>query len=276
MPPGRAPFSPDWPGRVEKKRIPGGGGAPMDILICSPPSNGNLPCLVYFHGGGFVLRGAAYHYALVGAYALQTPCKVVWADYRLAPRHPFPAAAEDCYAALCWAAEHGGCAGIDGSRLAVGGDSAGGNLAAAAALMARDRRGPALRRQMLLYPVLDRRMKTASMQRGCDTPVWNRGMTEKMWRWYLPAGEIPDVQYASPPEADCLTGLPDAYIEAADVDCLRDEALEYAAALRAAGVGVELHRPRGSIHAFDRELDSALVQDCIKRRAASLRRAFYR
>lgn len=204
---------------------------------------GDLPAVLHLHGGGFCLGSAEIEHAQSVAMALRLGAVVATPDYRLAPEHPYPAGLDDCYAALLHLA---GLAGVDRSRIAVHGQSAGGALAAAVALLARDRRGPALCFQVLEIPVLDDRLLTPSMTVHVGTPMWNRPQAETSWRYYL-AGQEAD-QYAAPARAADLAGLPPAYVLTCELDPLRDEGIQYAARMLADGVSVELHSYPGAFH----------------------------
>ncbi|GAU68135.1 hypothetical protein SSP35_06_02230 [Streptomyces sp. NBRC 110611] len=175
---------------------------------------------------------------------------VVSVGYRLAPEHPYPAGAEDCYAALLWLAKNAGELRVDAARIAVHGISAGGGLAAAVTLMARDRGGPALAFQYLDLPELDDRRDTLSMRRFTDTPGWNAPNAEMSWRHYLGerAGGDDVPVYAAPSRAEDLAGLPAAYVVALEYDPCRDEALAYAEKLFATGIPVEVHVFSGAYH----------------------------
>jgi acetyl esterase/lipase len=172
--------------------------------------------------------------------------------------------------------EHAQSLGIDPNRIAVGGDSAGGNLAAVTALMARDRKAVQPMFQLLIYPVTDRRMATESSKAYRDAPVWNAALSEKMWAYYLPVLPAEHIEYASPMEAPDLTGLPDAYLEVAEFDSLRDEGLNYAAALEAAGVKVTRHETRGTPHGFEFVMSAPLTLRTVLHRAEILKAAFER
>lgn len=227
-------------------------GTEITVYILSPHGlESPSPCLTYYHGGGFFFEGAGYHYRLVKEYALEAACRVVFVQYRLAPKHPHPIPAEDCYAALRWVFENSARLGIDAARIAVGGDSAGGALAAAVCHMARDRGTDMPLFQLLVYPVTDRRMENESSRRFTDTPMWNAKLSRLMWQGYVPEEEPPCLSYASPMESPSFASLPDAYLETAEFDCLRDEGLAYAAALREAGSSVVLNETRGTMHGFD-------------------------
>ena len=250
-------------------------GGRISALLLTPDGVGdNAPCLVYFHGGGFVMEAAPSHYALMAEYAVGARCKVLFVRYRLAPKHAFPVPMQDCFSAYQWVRQNADALGVNPARIAVGGDSAGGCLAAAICLMAQDKGVPLPSFQMLIYPVLDRRMQTASMQRFTDTPMWNMRLNEKMWQWYLPEQTTLDIAYASPAEAATLAGLPDTYLETAEFDCLRDEGVAYANALQSVGCTVEWNDTSGTMHGFDGVLNSPTVRACVKRRVGALQRAF--
>lgn len=218
--------------------------------VYTPAGPRPLPVLVYFHGGGYVvgdLDVSDLRCRILSEWAM---CLVVSVDYRMAPEHPFPAAVEDGYAATRWVAQNAARLGGDPGRLAVGGDSAGGNLAAVVALMARDRGGPSLAFQYLVYPVTDWSGEQASYKQNgfgyglnADTMAW---YTEQ----YLPNPADRTNPLAAPLRAINLTGLPPAMVITAEYDPLRDEGEAYAARLKQAGVPVELKRYDGMIHGF--------------------------
>ncbi|HEU5026101.1 MAG TPA: alpha/beta hydrolase [Spirillospora sp.] len=257
---------------VADRTIPG--GVPVRVYRPERPAG---PVLVYFHGGGFVTGdlGNEHHRCL--DFAAGLGIVVVSVDYRLAPEHPFPAPFEDAWAATAWTHAHAAELGADPGRVAVGGGSAGGGLAAAVALRARDEGGPPLAFQLLLYPVLDDRMDTASMRAYTEPPLFNRGEVEQMWRHYLgpdrgePGWETP--VYAAPARARDLSGLPPAYVLAAEADPLRDEDLVYARRLIEAGVPVELRHVPGAYHGFDGVLSAAVARRSRAEQHAALREA---
>jgi acetyl esterase/lipase len=228
--------------------------ATVPVTVYSPEGevpDGGRPALVDLHGGGFVSGTAAMERGFGIEMARRLGVVVVVPEYRLAPEHPFPAGVEDCYSALCWAHEHADGLGIDASRLGVGGQSAGGGLSAAVALMARDRGGPALCFQFLGIPELDCRLETTSMRTFVDTPMWHRRNAELSWSMYLGPDHRPGdtvSPYASPSLATDLSGLPPAYVTTMEFDPLRDEGIRYAMALLEAGVSVELHNFPGTFH----------------------------
>ena len=227
---------PDDVASIEEVTI-NSGAHPLRLRIYRPDTASGHPLTLFFHGGGFTICSLDTHDAMCRQICARAQSVLVSVDYRLAPEHPFPAALDDCAAALAWAVDHAAAFGADGHRLAVCGDSAGGNLAAVLALRARDRGGPAMAAQVLIYPVTDHyssiRASYAERGAGC-------GLTgdEMRWFWdnYLPDTGLAGRDDVSPLRAASLAGLPPAYVITAEYDVLRDEGQAYAAALAAAGV----------------------------------------
>jgi acetyl esterase/lipase len=236
---------------IEDRHIPGPTGAPdVAIRIYAPAErSAPVPGLLDIHGGGFVVGSIEMEQAVATRLCQKLGIVVVAVDYRLAPENPFPAGLEDCYAALQWMAAESTSLGIDLDRVGVYGQSAGGGLAAAVALLARDRAGPALCFQFLGIPELDDRLDTPSMTQFVDTPVWHRGNAILSWRYYLGDTAGDDVSpYAAPARASRLSGLPPAYVCTMEFDPLRDEGILYALRLLQEGVTVELHQYPGTFH----------------------------
>ena len=233
---------------VEDLMIDGPAGAiPLRIYR---PSAAPAPVHVHFHGGGWVIGDLDTHDRDCREICVGADCIVVAVDYRLAPEHIFPAAPEDCYAALCWAtANLDSLCALPGA-VSVGGDSAGGNLAAAVALMARDRNGPAIAMQLLIYPVTDATMESGSYRDNADGYLLSRTMMSWFWDHYCPDLALRADPLASPITAEDLAGLPPALVMTAEFDPLRDEGEAYAERLIAAGVEVEVRRFDGLIHGF--------------------------
>ncbi|TDD59845.1 alpha/beta hydrolase [Actinomadura darangshiensis] len=260
--------------------VPGPQDAPgVPVRIFAPAGReGDLPGLVYIHGGGFVLGSVDLYVEDATAIAAEVGAVVVSVEYRLAPEHPFPAGLEDCYAALTWTAANAADLGIDPARLAVGGESAGGGLSAGVALLARDRGGPSLCFQLLGIPELDDRLDTPSMRAYHDTPIWNRPNAELSWDYYLgegvrgTAGVSP---YAAPARAGDLSGLPPAYVTTCEFDPLRDEGLTYAQRLIQAGVPAEVHHYPGTFHGSSMIADAAVSKRMNTDRLAALRRTLH-
>ena len=262
--------------RSEDRVIPGPGG-PIPVRILAPEGKAPLPALVYFHGGGWVVGSIDTHDALGRHLANAAGVAVISVDYRLAPEHKFPAAVEDAYAATAWVAAHAAAIGIDPTRIAVGGDSAGGNLAAVVALMARERGGPHLAFQLLIYPITDFNLDTASYHENADGYFLTRDAMAWYWGHYLASPADGQHPHASPLRAPDLRGLPPALVLTAEFDPLRDEGEAFAARLAAAGVPVTLIRHDGMIHGvLRRSVQLERTRVAIAECAAALRRAFGR
>lgn len=209
------------------------------------------PLILFFHGGGWVLGSLDTHDATCRELAEDSGAAVLSIEYRLAPEARYPAAAEDCYDATCWAREHAADLGVDGTRLAVAGDSAGGNLAAAVSLMARDRGGPALRHQLLIYPVTDADFTTPSYTaNGSGAYFLSTSAMRWFWQHYLGETAPPDAPLARVLHTADLSGLPPATVITAQYDPLRDEGDAYAQRLSQAGVATDHHIAPGMIHGF--------------------------
>jgi acetyl esterase len=235
--------------RVEDINVPGPAGD-IPARLYAPKSDGPQPALVYFHGGGFVIGDIESHDALCRMLANRARCAVVSIDYRLAPEHKFPAAADDCYAATAYIHQNAASFGIDPSRIAVGGDSAGGNLAAVTALIARDKAGPPLVLQLLIYPVTDYNFDTSSYSDNAQGYFLTQATMRWFWAHYLTGDADGANPHASPLRAASLAGLPPAHVITAEYDPLRDEGNAYAGRLRDAGVQVTHKLYNGQIHGF--------------------------
>lgn len=236
-------------------KAPGRDGAPdAGVIVYRPPGvDERLPCVLHIHGGGFVMGSAAASEGSHRMVAALLRCVIVTVDYRLAPETVFPGAIEDCYAALAWTFDNAAALGIDPARIGVAGESAGGGLAAALALLARDRGDYPLAFQHLTYPMLDDRTCTiADPHPHTGAFIWTADSNRFGWRALLgaePGGE--DVSpYAAPARATDLARLPPAYITTGGLDLFVDEGLDYARRLMRAGVPVELHVYPGAFHAF--------------------------
>jgi acetyl esterase len=240
---------PEEVARIVDTAAPGpDGDVPVRVYV--PESQGPLPVLVYFHGGGWVIGSIDGTDAPCRALANRSASVVVSVGYRLAPEHPFPAGVDDAYAAVVWAAEKIGEYGGDGSRLAVGGDSAGGNLAAVVSQLAKARGGPPIAFQLLLYPATDRHDSSPSMTENAEGPLLTRAWMDWFFGHYLTGPDDGFDPRVSPARTEDLSGLPPALLITAEYDPLRDQGAEYARRLQAAGVAVE-HLPfDGMIHGF--------------------------
>lgn len=249
-------------------------GETINCFVLSPKNlPPKAPCLLYLHGGGFVLEAAGYHYGNAMRYAKEVGCRVVFPQYRLAPRHPFPAFFEDCYAAFCWACQHAQELGIDIDRIGIGGDSAGATLAVGVCLMASQRNHPVkFRYQMLPYPFLDARNDSESARRFTDTPMWNSTLSHRIGPMTKVEKTDPNYIWYSPVEAENFDCMPPAYIETAEFDCLHDDGILYAKLLQSAGVPVELNKTRGTMHGFDIAANAPTTLKAMQRRIAFMQR----
>lgn len=242
---------PEQVGDVRDMVVPGPAGN-LPVRVYHPSPGTLLPLLVYYHGGGWVIGNIEVVDKPARALANASQCVVAAAQYRLAPETKFPGAVEDCYAVTGWLSEHAAEVGGDAGRLTVAGDSAGGNLAAAVALMARDRGGPRIAYQLLIYPVTApaRGTEFASYRDNADGYLLTRGGMEWFWDHYLRSPDDGNNPYAAPLRASDLSGLPPAMVVTAEFDPLRDEGSAYAARLQDAGVPVRASRYDGVIHGF--------------------------
>lgn len=270
---------------AEDRVIPGAADAPEVAVrvyrpveaVPSPAAPVPSPAaLLFIHGGGMVMGTLDTYDAEARSLTDAVGCNVVAVDYRLAPENPHPALVEDCYAALVWMDANAAELGIDERRIGVYGQSAGGGLAAATALLARDRGGPSLVFQALIYPMLDDRSVQPSTHEIVDLGVWDRGDNIEAWQWVLGSDYGTDdvSPYAAPARATDLSGLPPAYIDVGGVELFRDESIEYATRLMQAGVATELHVNPGAYHAAELfAAGSALSKRVLRPRIDALRRA---
>ncbi|MGW0433317.1 alpha/beta hydrolase [Micromonospora sp. NPDC003197] len=227
--------------------------------------------ILWFHGGGFAMGNLDSEHPWAARLASGSGAVVISVGYRLAPENRFPAALDDAYAVLTWAAEHAAELGLEPDRIAVGGHSAGGTLAAALALRARDEQGPSIHFQLLNEPGLDDRQETWSQRNFTDTPWLTRDKVTSAWRLYL--GSTPATAYAAPARAEDLSGLPPAHIASAEFCPNRDEDILYALRLLQAGVSVELHQWAGTFHGSQAIASAEVSQRQIAELGAALRRA---
>ena len=235
--------------KVNDRSIPGPEGE-LPVRVYTPRGAAPFPVVVYFHGGGWVIGDIETHDPLCRALANAAAALIVSVDYRLAPEHKFPAAAEDAYAATVWVREHAAELGGDPERMCVCGDSAGGNLSAVVALMARDRGGPEIAYQGLLYPVTDHNFETRSYRDNAEGYLLTREAMIWFWEQYLTKEAAAHEPYASPLRAPDLSGLPPALVVTAEYDPLHDEGEAYAQQLEQAGVRVRYMRYDGLVHGF--------------------------
>jgi acetyl esterase/lipase len=259
---------------------PGAQGDPaVRVRVYRPTDQpGRLPALYWIHGGGYVMGDIEQDDRLMKQMVKRIGCVTVSVDYRLAPEHPFPAPVEDCYAGLKWLFRHTGELGVEPSRIAIGGASGGGGLAAGLALLTRDRGEVQVAFQLLIYPMIDDRNVTPASHAITDPRMWNRQSNHLGWKAYLGRdGGGADVSpYAAAARATDLTNLPPAYIPVGALDLFVDENIEYAQRLIQAGVPTELHVYPGAFHGFDIFAPSATVSKQFKaERDSALRRALH-
>lgn len=258
---------------VEERSVPGPDGAPeVSLLICRPTAaTGPTPLVYHVHGGGMIIGDNRTGVLEALDWAQDLGLTVVSVEYRLAPETPHPGPVEDCYAGLVWAVEHAEELGVDPARVVVAGASAGGGLSAALALLARDRRGPALLGQLLIYPMIDDRNDSPSAVQMADTGTWGRTANTTGWSSLLgdAAGGADVSPYAAPARATDLSGLPPAFVDVASAENFRDEDVAYAVRLWQAGVQAELHVWPGGFHGFDAFAPEAQISQ--EARAARLR-----
>lgn len=263
---------PEAVAHVENIVIPGPEGN-IPVRIYRPEGDGPFPMLVFFHGGGWVICDLDTHDGICRSLANGANCVVVSVDYRLAPEHKFPAAPEDCYAATQWVVEHAAELHGDASLVAIGGDSAGGNLTAVISQMARDRGGPPLVFQLLIYPATDFRMQTASIEENAEGYFLTKDDMIWFMNHYLNNADEKTNPLASPLLAKDLSGLPPALVITAQYDPLRDEGELYGRKLREAGVPVTISRYDGVIHGFV-GMPFTKGQQAIAESCAALKAAF--
>jgi acetyl esterase/lipase len=260
--------------------VPGRQGDPaVRVRVYQPDDRPPLlPALLWIHGGGYVMGDIEQDDRLMKQMVKRIGCVAVSVDYRLPPEHPFPAPVEDCYAGLTWLFAHAGDLGVDSSRVAIGGASAGGGLAAGLALLVRDRKEMQVAFQLLIYPMIDDRNVTPASYAITDPRVWHRESNRLGWKAYLGRdGGGDDVSpYAAAARATDLRNLPPAYIPVGALDLFIDENIEYAQRLIQAGVPTELHVYPGAIHGFDAFAPSAAVSKQFKaERDHALKRALH-
>jgi acetyl esterase len=260
--------------RVENLMIPGPIGE-IPIRLYYPSGDPPFAVFIYFHGGGWVMGDLDTHHGVCHALAKRSSCLVVSVDYRLAPEHRYPAAIEDAYAATNWVAQNADAIQADPDRLAVGGDSAGGHLAAVVALMARDRKGPRIDLQVLIYPITDCKFNTPSYIENKEGYMLTSDLMKWFWNHFIEDEGQANDPYVSPLRAKNFSDLPQALIITAEYDPLRDEGEAYGQRLQEAGVEVTLSRYPGMIHGFIRmtaQLDNA--KEAVDEIAGRLRGVF--
>lgn len=251
------------------------GRLPLKVEIYEPATaTDKLPCLLYIHGGAFSYKASVYHKKLTGIYALEANCRVVFADYHLLPRYPYPTAYEDVLSVYQWLSENAESLRIDKALIGIAGDSSGGCIAAGVCNGYEKEAFPFPCAQMLIYPVTDASMSTESMRIFTDTPLWNARNNKKMWELYLKNSTEENIKTASPMQNLLPYRIPDTYVETAEYDCLHDEGVTYAERLIKAGANVELNETKGTIHGYDSALKTQIARNNIEKRILFLKKCF--
>lgn len=254
--------------KISKIKLTTRDGKKIRLFVFEPrKAKKKLPALLYIHGGGFTNKAAPTHYMYAYDYALKTKCKVFFVDYRLAPKNPYPTPLLDCQDAYEYILNHEEIYNIDSTRIAIGGDSAGGFLSASLIFKLHEEKKPLPVFALLIYPVLDQRMETLSMKEFVDTPIWNAKLNQKMWKFLLG-----DQKIKSPSEQEDVSFFPPTYIEVADFDCLRDEGVLFAKRLEENGVPIIFHPTHGTVHGYDAIFKSEIAKDSVKCRIEALKK----
>jgi acetyl esterase len=260
---------------VTRHKIAGQGGHWIGVRVVTPDNvKPGAPALIYYHGGAFAMTFASLHLESAERYARDAGCIVIFVRYRLAMKNPFPDGFDDAYAALNWVVASADQLGVDRARIAVGGDSAGGALAAGVAQKCRDEKLFSLCGQMLIYPALDHRCVTTSATEFVDVPLWNAISNRRMWAMYLRRFTlVAPPAYAAPGLGDA-NGLPPSYIETAEFDPLRDEGRNYAKALADCGNEATLNETHGTIHGYDSMANNETAVASMQKRIDFLKSVF--
>ena len=260
--------------KVTGYKIKSSDGKKIKVHVYEPPVTlSHNPCMLYYHGGGFMLSISPRTRRRMERYAIEVGCIVVLVDYRLMPRYRYPKAIEDAYSALMWIVDQADGLKIDVNKLAVAGDSAGGFLASVVAHKAAEEERVNICMQILLYPVIDYRIKSESMQKYTDTPIWNAKKNKEMWNKFL-RDVSKENNFLCPLDYPISDKHPRTYIEVAQFDCLHDEGIIYGQKLRSADVEVDISDVKGGIHGYDNFEYSHLVQELMKKRVYILRKVF--
>ena len=259
---------------VEKVKIPFGKKTVRAIMYTPKNLTTPAPCLLYIHGGGFVLPAAPYHYENARHYASHAHCKVLFLDYPLAPINKYPVPMNACFACFKWLVESAEALGIDPKKIAVGGDSAGGCFSTEICMLAADNNIQMPCAQVLIYPAVPCAEMTPSMEKFTDTPMCNSKDCKKYEKFYFANDEIKQDKYVTALNQEDMSIFPPTYIEVAEFDCLRDGALMFAERLKAANVPVVLHKPKQTIHGYDTVVESEISKNSVKKRENFLKNYF--
>ena len=259
---------------VEKLKIPFANKDIRAIFYTPKTLQTPAPCLVYFHGGGFVLPAAPYHYNNCRKYATFANCKVLFVDYPLAPKNKHPVPMNACFEAYKWVVDNADAIGVDRSRIAVGGDSAGGAFSSVITLLAVDQNIQKPCGQMLIYPAVMMDKKTESMEKFTDTPLCNSRDCKKYEKLYFARPEDKNDKFVANMNDRDFAVFPPSYIETAEFDCLRDNGVLYAEKLKHANVDTEINFTLGTIHGYDMVENSPITQKSLEKRILFLKKIF--
>lgn len=261
--------------KVSEINIVASDGYEIPVMRFEPKEEKALrPCIIYFHGGGFKIKGSALVARNLEEYALKLDAICLMVDYRLLPTYKYPRPFLDAYESVLWVNENAEVFGVDKSRIAIAGASAGGNLTAAVALKAKDEKSVSICHQMLIYPALDYKQDQPSIERYKDAPVWDKKKNQSMWDSYIGDTSDIEIKYASPFYHEDVADLPPTYIEVAEFDCLFDEGRLYGRKLRESGVDVEMHMVKGGIHGYDNYVNSKYIDIYVDRRIVVWQKVF--
>ena len=253
---------------INKQTIKSFDGKDIKIYIVKPivTKDKKRPCLVYFHGGAFMFKGAFVQYGNVKKYAHLADMVAVYVDYRVAVNDKFPVPLQDCFSAYKWVVSNADALGVEESKIIVGGDSAGGCLAAGVTMIANDCKVQKPCAQFLIYPVLDKRMKTESMKVFTNTPMWDAELNKKMWQMYLGDYDGELLKYTSPAEVEDCSVFPKTYIETVEFDCLHDEGFLFYEKLKSMEIECVLNDTKGTVHGYDMMKNSQVFKDAMGQR----------
>lgn len=255
--------------------IEGYNGLKLKVEIFEPSNiKEKLPCLIYIHGGAFSYKASSHHKKLACIYAMKAKCRVYFPDYHLTPKYPYPAAYNDVLSLYKYIMKNSEELGIDTEKIGLAGDSAGALLAASICnnYEQEDLKRPCI--QMLVYPVTDVAMRTDSMKKFSDTPVWNSKNNKRMWLYYCKNLNTEETYNVSPMYSRLPQIIPDTYIETAEYDCLHDEGIIYGEKLREAGANVEINETRGTFHGYDSSLNTKIAIRNIEKRILFLKKGY--
>ena len=259
---------------VTKHSFPGYKGDVLEGLLIEPKQySGNLPCVMFYHGGGMLLKASGAHYITAKRYVERANCKVFFPDYRVMPKYRYPFALEDCYCAYKWILDNSKELDIDTDKMVVAGDSAGGYLGAVASMMLKERDDIMPAGAIMTYPVIDYRLKTESMKKFTDTPIWDSRRNKIVWDAYLKYAGKEETRYVCLLE-EVTKDFPKTYIETAEFDCLHDEGVEFADKLKELGVETDYYEIKKACHGYENASDSRIMKESMERRINWLKSLF--